>query len=45
MFDSLRVQHDGPVAILTLARPDRLNALSAAMVGEVAAALDLVEVE
>ena len=43
MFASLRVQHDGPVAILTLARPDRLNALSAAMVGEVAAALELVE--
>lgn len=38
-FDDLRVETDGPVAILTLDRPDQLNAFSGAMGRSLTAAL------
>src|SRR5580658_3805097 len=34
MSDLIRVQRDGPVAVLTLNRPDRLNAMTNAMDSE-----------
>jgi len=42
MFDTLDVSHAGAVTVLTLRRPDRLNAMSVAMVAELRDALDLV---
>ena len=38
-YDTIRLEHDGSLAILTLDRPDRLNACSTAMADEVRAAL------
>jgi enoyl-CoA hydratase/carnithine racemase len=37
-FETLRVQADGPIGALTLTRPERLNALSAKALREIAAA-------
>lgn len=42
-FTSIRLEIAGAVATLTLARPDKLNAFTDAMHGEIAEALDLVE--
>jgi enoyl-CoA hydratase/carnithine racemase len=39
-LEFMRVTHDGPVSRLTLARPERRNALSLALMREVIAALD-----
>jgi enoyl-CoA hydratase/carnithine racemase len=37
-FETLRADHDGPVGRITLARPERLNALGAQMMRDLAAA-------
>ena len=42
-FLTIAVEKIGPVARLTLARPERANALNAAMLGEIGAALDEIE--
>ena len=34
MFEQIRLEVDGPVATLTLARPDRLNAFTGQMADE-----------
>jgi enoyl-CoA hydratase len=39
-FDNLLLERDGPVAILTFNRPDKLNALNAATLGELHTALE-----
>jgi len=41
-FDGVTVAADGKVAVLTLNRPDSINALSATMMAELGAALDAV---
>ena len=41
-FDSVTVSADGKVATLTLNRPDSVNALSAAMMADLGAALDVI---
>jgi 2-(1,2-epoxy-1,2-dihydrophenyl)acetyl-CoA isomerase len=41
-FSSIRLERDGPGARLTLDRPDKLNALTRAMLGEIREALDEV---
>lgn len=38
-MEHIRVEHDGPISTLTLARPERRNALSMQLMGEVTAAL------
>ena len=42
-FQTITVEKIGPVARLTLARPERANALNAVMLGEIATALDDIE--
>ncbi|HXA99073.1 MAG TPA: enoyl-CoA hydratase/isomerase family protein, partial [Steroidobacteraceae bacterium] len=42
-FLTITVEKIGPVARLTLARPERANALNAAMLGEIGSALDEIE--
>src|ERR1700730_8172927 len=42
-FATITVEKIGPVARLTLARPERANALNAAMLGEIGTALDEIE--
>jgi enoyl-CoA hydratase/carnithine racemase len=42
-FSTIRVDRFGRVARLTLARPERANALNAAMLGEIGTALDTLE--
>jgi 2-(1,2-epoxy-1,2-dihydrophenyl)acetyl-CoA isomerase len=44
-FSTLRLAQDGAVATITLARPDKLNALTAAMHADLRAALDTCERE
>ena len=39
-WETISVDHDGPVATLTLCRPDKKNALSIALRDEVSDALD-----
>jgi enoyl-CoA hydratase/carnithine racemase len=41
-WQTIRVEHDGPVATLTLCRPDKRNALSIALRDEVSDALDAI---
>jgi len=43
MPDALKVKADGPVAFITLSRPEKRNAISPQMIDEFFAALDLVE--
>jgi enoyl-CoA hydratase len=38
-WNFIRLEHDGPVSTLTVARPDRLNALDAAVLDEMGAAV------
>jgi enoyl-CoA hydratase/carnithine racemase len=42
-FTTIKVETLGPVARLTLARPERANAMTQAMLGEIGAALDEIE--
>jgi 2-(1,2-epoxy-1,2-dihydrophenyl)acetyl-CoA isomerase len=42
-FSNLRLSSDGPVATIALARPEKLNALTAALHAELREALDLCE--
>ena len=42
-FSTITVENIGPVARLTLARPERANALNAVMLGEIGRALDEIE--
>lgn len=44
-FETIRLQLGGPVALLTLARPERLNAINKQMLGELQAACDAVEAD
>src|SRR3712207_260551 len=44
-FSTLRLTHEGPVATITLARPDKLNACKAEMHADLREALDLCEAE
>ncbi len=41
-FENLCIEHDGPIAILTLNRPQRRNALSLALMQELIAQFDLI---
>lgn len=45
MLDSLLVEHHGPVAVLTLNRPDKLNALNNELMSALSAALDAMELD
>lgn len=42
-FETILVERKGPVAVITLNRPDRLNAISVQMIHEIHAALDEIE--
>ncbi|MCR9220505.1 MAG: enoyl-CoA hydratase/isomerase family protein [Alphaproteobacteria bacterium] len=44
-FETIQLERDGAVATLTLNRPQRLNALSQAMLGEIQQACDAVEAD
>ncbi len=44
-FQTITLDRDGPVAVLTLNRPDRLNAISQQMLAELAQACDAVEAD
>ncbi|MEM0989855.1 MAG: enoyl-CoA hydratase/isomerase family protein [Pseudomonadota bacterium] len=44
-FDTITLERDGPVAVLTLNRPARLNAMSKQMLREMIAACDAVEAD
>ena len=42
-FATIELEHSGPVAVLSLNRPDKLNAINAEMLREINAALDVIE--
>ena len=44
-FETIRLETQGPIAILTLNRPDRLNAINDSMKIEIADALQRVEAD
>lgn len=44
-FETVRYHTDGPLAVLTLNRPDKLNAINGPMIGELGQALDLAEAD
>lgn len=44
-FETISVTTDGPVALLTLNRPQRLNAMTKQMLDEIEAALDQIETD
>lgn len=44
-FETIRYEVDGPVAFLTLNRPDAANAQSSAMIDEIDASLDLADAD
>jgi len=44
-FETIRYATDGPIAILSLNRPDKLNAINAEMVKELGMAMDLAEAD
>ncbi len=44
-FETIELSQQGPVAVITLNRPDKLNAINATMIDEINAALDQVEAD
>jgi methylglutaconyl-CoA hydratase len=42
-YETLKLEHDGEIAIITLARPEKRNAISSQMVEELLAALDAID--
>jgi len=44
-YEIISLETDGPVAVLTLRRPERLNAMNAQMLDEMMAACDEVEAD
>jgi len=42
-FETIRYETNGPIAILTLNRPDKLNAINLEMVAEICQAMDQAE--
>lgn len=44
-YETITLEHDGPVAVLTLNRPGRANAISQAMLAEIHSACDSVEAD
>jgi enoyl-CoA hydratase len=44
-LETVRYHTDGPLAVLTLNRPDKLNAINGTMIGELGQALDLAEAD
>src|ERR1041384_7329947 len=44
-YDNLIVEEDGPVAVLTMHRPQQLNALSSALIKDISVALDVLDEE
>ena len=42
-YNTLKLEHEGEVAILTLARPEKRNAISTQMIEELLAALDAID--
>jgi len=44
-FELIRYETDGPIAIVTLDRPEKLNAINAKMIGELNQALDRAEAD
>ena len=44
-YETLRLERDGPLAVLTLARPERLNAFTVRMADEILHALDAVDAD
>ncbi len=44
-FTTIELSHQGPIALLGLNRPDKLNAINAVMISEINTALDRVEAD
>lgn len=42
-FETITLDHQGPVALITLNRPDKLNAMNKKMLDELSAAMDSIE--
>ncbi|SVC53143.1 uncharacterized protein METZ01_LOCUS305997, partial [marine metagenome] len=45
LFDTIIYETEGPLATVTLNRPDKLNAINAAMVADLDTALDQAEAD
>jgi enoyl-CoA hydratase len=44
-YDNLLVEEDGPIAVITMHRPQQLNALSSELIKDIAVALDVLDDE
>lgn len=44
-YDNLLVEEDGPIAVITMHRPQQLNALSSALVKDISVAFDVLDEE
>ena len=45
MSDPVRFEIDGAIAVITLARPEKLNALDEAMIAGLSAAVDAIDAD